>query len=854
MTALTLALLPADPSSSRTKRDRLEILQALIAAPAFDPLLAPDVISVPGDHPVFGWACAVEDCERGRNPTQELCREHGRCWRRWRIDGSTYIEFLQAARPLSSPMWRRPPSCLICPDVPAISKLGVCHHHARRWRRHRLAESREGRDAGFDVWLLAERPQPGLGKCRVVACGDAAGNPEGLCSTHRRQYIREGRPGQARRRPQPGSGLGPQVDYADEKAFRDWCARTTPARRMNGQLSLLGLRPLARAEIKWTLFHHAHGGAERTGWTLSWVQHVADECRRQDATSLADLDLAQVLEHQQTVVRSMLKYLRHVYFTRDDTREAGYVDGVHYGVGLTDYSGSFDLSAISQRWLRDLLWDWIDARLTDDPPRSKTPFRAPRRGCTELSAFLDVHAPGGGHDPRLLTKDHAVGFIADQRHRAKHGLPALGTYARGNGTKPAIVTAFTAGQTLNGARRLLRDSMDAGRTELIGLHRTFIVAVPPGKETYRGRRRPFSDEVARALAAEDNLAALHRLDVEDRGLQDCWEILVFTGRRCNEVLKLRLDCVSRLNGLPMFWHDQTKVGNFDEAIRIPERLYQRLEARQTKTIDRFAGRHGRLPTARERPLLALFPTKQANRQGLKNVSYHWFHTRFRAWIDSLDIGHCVPHQARHTLATNLLRAGANLSHVKRYLGQLSERMAEHYVHLSNTDPKLESALHTVWVAGPGSAEPGRVLSDGQRMTREEAEALVIDLTRSSTPADGGFCTFQPVVNGDACPWNMDCHNCDKFVLSGADLVYWHRKREQWRTLAERAPAPATADYLHDVFEPTARAIYGLEKALAAVGLLDEALSLDLRRPQDYFGRIWNTAFRAQELAAHTDGA
>ncbi|MER6838890.1 hypothetical protein ABT320_33810 [Streptomyces cellulosae] len=90
-------------------------------------------------------------------------------------------------------------------------------------------------------------------------------------------------------------------------------------------------------------------------------------------------------------------------------------------------------------------------------------------------------------------------------------------------------------------------------------------------------------------------------------------------------------------------------------------------------------------------------------------------------------------------------------------------------------------------------------------------------------------------------------------MSGADLVYWHRKREQWRMLAERAPNSTTADYLHEVFEPTARAIDGLEKALAAVGLLDDALALDLRRPQDYFGKVWSTAFRAQELAHAQDG-
>lgn len=77
------------------------------------------------------------------------------------------------------------------------------------------------------------------------------------------------------------------------------------------------------------------------------------------------------------------------------------------------------------------------------------------------------------------------------------------------------------------------------------------------------------------------------------------------------------------------------------------------------------------------------------------------------------------------------------------------------------------------------------------------------------------------------------------------------KREQWRSIAERAPDDATADYLHQVFEPTNRAIDGLEKALAGLGLLDEALALDLRRPQDYFHRIWSLSFRATELAETT---
>ena len=89
-------------------------------------------------------------------------------------------------------------------------------------------------------------------------------------------------------------------------------------------------------------------------------------------------------------------------------------------------------------------------------------------------------------------------------------------------------------------------------------------------------------------------------------------------------------------------------------------------------------------------------------------------------------------------------------------------------------------------------------------------------------------------------------------MTGADLLYWRRKREQWHSIAERAPDDTTAGYLHKVFEPTARAIDGLEKALAGLGLLDQALALDLRRPQDYFHRLWNTGFPVPALSAITD--
>ena len=41
----------------------------------------------------------------------------------------------------------------------------------------------------------------------------------------------------------------------------------------------------------------------------------------------------------------------------------------------------------------------------------------------------------------------------------------------------------------------------------------------------------------------------------------CLRDVIVTGRRCSEVLNLRVDCLSRYSELPMLWHYQTKVSN-----------------------------------------------------------------------------------------------------------------------------------------------------------------------------------------------------------------------------------------------------------------------------------------------------
>ena len=118
-------------------------------------------------------------------------------------------------------------------------------------------------------------------------------------------------------------------------------------------------------------------------------------------------------------------------------------------------------------------------------------------------------------------------------------------------------------------------------------------------------------------------------DPQDRGLRDMWEITVTTGRRVGEVLHVHWDCLGHDGGLPAFWDDPTKVGDYDAAIRIPERLHDVIAGRQRKTLDRFFAQHGHRSVGDERPRLARVPTSHRNHDSTVALTYQWFHGRFR---------------------------------------------------------------------------------------------------------------------------------------------------------------------------------------------------------------------------------
>ncbi|MFI7132232.1 tyrosine-type recombinase/integrase [Nonomuraea sp. NPDC050153] len=844
----------ADQQADRVGRDRLEILQALMNGPAFDPLFRSDVITLPADHPVYEWACSVLECERPRvNQQIDLCGAHRDEWTIFSSENpgdEARAAFRRLATPLPRAEGYEPPPCRICPGRPAFAnEHQLCTRHMRRWRDHLR---RGGTEEDFDAWAAEQDALPSYGNCGTTACERMATTPLGLCRFHDRSYREQGQPGGARlpdlwERYYERQGQPVPVLADDIREFQRWCAQQGPPPNPN-QINLVGLRPLVKAELQWGLEAHTRI-ADRTTWRVYWLREIAQTCREQGLDCLADLDLTGHRIQIPMIVREITDGLRPIYYTKQDSKRLGFIETAHFGRSLTECKGHFDLTGVPQPWLRDLLWESMAEVLESvNCPTGRFVFDALRKALLELGAFLAVDSPDGGRTPSLLTKEHADRFVADYRHRADNQLPSL-AILRTNG-QPGTVTSNTLTVTFNNCRRILYGTLESGYAEQIGLSRTFITAFPHGKTKLR-RRRPFDDQTARALADPENLRRLEtEHDPRDNGLCDIWETLVATGRRAREVIRLRLNCLGRYGNIPMLWHDQTKVGNYDAGIRIPEYLYTRLDERRRKTIQRFVHRHGLPPTPDEKAEMALFPSRVRNPRETRSISYSLFRRAFQAWIASLDLGRCVPHQARHTLATRLLRAGATLTHIRKYLGHISNQMAEHYVHLSGSD--LDDVLSRVWVAGPGSENPGELLNElPAPLSREAAEAMAVNISYRCTPTLGGLCSEQVVVDGGRCPKKkkLDCDNCDKLVMTGADLLYWRRKREQWYSIAERAPDDATANYLHQVFEPTARAIDGLERVLAGMGLLDQALALDLRRPQDYFHRLWNLGFPIESLAS-----
>ena len=267
----------------------------------------------------------------------------------------------------------------------------------------------------MDAWLADQLPLPGQWRGVVAVCRGLAESSLGLCFLARQPATRVR---QSRCCQVAVSRLWQQlercgkpvpVDYDDEGAFRRWAA-TAPAALWPGQVNLLGLRPLVRAELKWGLFMHTQR-PRPTRWDLGWLRSLVMTCRGVDVESLIGFPFGDGGSAHFTgaIAREILHELRLVYYTPAETKDEGFIETDHFGVRFDQRASHFDLTAIPQRWLRDLVWDHLAELMRS--PRARAPAESSTRSAGQQPSWAcswRSTRPAAGTTPPAGRRTHAA--------------------------------------------------------------------------------------------------------------------------------------------------------------------------------------------------------------------------------------------------------------------------------------------------------------------------------------------------------------------------------------------------------------------------------------------------------------
>jgi integrase len=854
-------LVSAEDYLGMDAEQRYDIIKA-----KFPDWLLASPIQFPRTHDTFGWGCRVSQCEGQLNETTlvRLCVDH---LRRFRAVRSTMEidEFAATAEPVGTQKFGwgliRKPECAICGHREAT--LG------RYCQAHHTSFSREQRQDGFrgaEAWNATQGPHPPFPRCSVNRCvHDGAlqpfpDAPDRLCAGHYQRFRK--------------SGERTAEHWAEWKRDTDRGESVQPS-GSRGFLDISMLPEQLQREIRYSLYRHAKT-PDRTRWRPPVLQKVIHLLHDLKVSSLTDPDVADAANEfpRGSMRRRILLDLptagRSLILNAELAKQQGWFDPVL--VGGSHFSGAqsestrqkpWDLRSITQRWLRDLLWEHLqdECLKPDGHIASGGTIHKRRAGLALLSAILDQNREDHGMRPHLLGREDAaaVKHTWDLWFSEQIQLPdVINKRANASGT----LTKSTRHTYMSSIKLVLKDSRGKGRTPL-GMD-AFILAIPEYPMAKQAPLpRPLSYEDFWLMVSSEALAALDAMDRSESGYGDIWITQAFQGGRISETLNLKLGCTGLIGAAqPYIWRDMTKIGKVDYGIACHLPVYERLQIRRETTLQRLRRRYAddlagltdkelaRVEQQWDRTM-PIFPRPNRNHDLTLPVPKTTFGTAFTTWLGDLGLSGVTSHQTRATLATALLDNGAPPALVRQVLGHFSEGALAHYARYADTT--VVRHLQQVWAAGPGMDKPGTVLLTPKDLKSDDPSVAAAHIELSIVPVEHGLCRYGPVVGGKTCPWGKNCTSqadgvCDQLILTGADLSYWERKMDAAYTFAERAPSEDARDYILSEWEPWEAALDGLRRALDELGLLDAARELDLRTPvQDYFSPLFSNAWNMSDL-------
>jgi integrase/recombinase XerC len=279
---------------------------------------------------------------------------------------------------------------------------------------------------------------------------------------------------------------------------------------------------------------------------------------------------------------------------------------------------------------------------------------------SDLEQFIEYRAASLSRKPSTLTLGHfdsdAVrGFLAD--------LHARGNSRSSAARRLAALRAFS--------RYLVRD-------ELLAEDPTALVAAPRKEQTLPAHLA--GDEITRLLEVPDVSTLAGR---RDRAIL---ELFYASGLRLSELGDLDLDDVN-LSGRVVRVRGKggkERIVPFNraaaEAIRAMLRELRTAELRHTRGRAGRSKADGRTSKLRDRPRVALFLNLRGGRLSTRSVD-----RIVRKYVRQAAIAQGIrPHALRHTFATHLLQAGADLRVIQELLGHARLGTTQRYTHLDVT--------------------------------------------------------------------------------------------------------------------------------------------------------------------------
>lgn len=694
------------------------------------------VLRPPADHPLLGRpVCRVAGCVNSARNPRRICQG---CTDRLGDHGLD-----EAALATPPPRQRRQPgSCAVPGCQREWVMLTLCDAH---WhQQHNVLR--------LPVAQFVTHPfvhgLPACQPCAVAACTRQRLGPGATyCNPHQQRWWKA-------RRADPG---------VDEQRWRAQVSGTPRA----GETSLRGLAPLVVAQLLLGVQERTRAGRKHFDEHLRFA---VNEIRRQQASSISEVDTSVFARTQASLVRSIAEHLRRFFVDVETEKNKDIWDLTAFGD-----SGRAWFTGISQRWLREAVKAWA----VDDLPRRRGTkigheLRAHITSVARLSDSLRLRGDRG-EVPAALGRADMENFLNRLAFQQTQGLISMSTRRR---------TCLDVRTVLN-------------RLRALGLTRPGQVAAGLGEDlvlTLLDVPRPIEREPSRDLPAEIvATVCAHLPDLETRfgaQIRAAVELLIDTGRRPGEICRLPLDCLDRDgDGKPVLVYDNDKAARKARRLPVAEATAQTIVVQQQRVRARYP----------DTPIgeLKLFPARPHNPHGRRGISVGYLGRQHAQWVAAIpglrttdgavfDTTRITPYAWRHTYAQRHADAGVPVDVLRELMDHRVMDTTKQYYRVG--EQRRREAVDRM-VALQFDRNGNRIWRDTKALLDSEHARRAV----GEVVVPFGVCAEPSNVQagGHACPYRFRCVGCDHFRTDASYLPDLHtylddllRTRERLRAMAD----------------------------------------------------------------------